>query len=257
MKPLLRKESTIMLEAVLLDLDNTLILFDETAFYLRYMERIIPFFDDLLPGEQFRERLLRGIRALRKNDGQISNQDFFLDVFCDGYVDRRQTIWERFMHFYDTEYEKIPVEVLRPMGLESVIAQLEGQGLTLVVATNPLFPQVAQEKRLAWAGLDPRRFALLTHLENMRYVKPRQEYYQQICAMIAVPPERCLMVGNDSVNDMIAGSVGLKTFLATEAGVIDYRAVTKGRDPREGEHHPADFSGPLAEVPAAVAQLNH
>ncbi|MFZ1985285.1 MAG: HAD family hydrolase [Desulfatitalea sp.] len=245
-----------MLEAVLLDLDNTLILFDETAFYLRYMERIIPFFDDILPGEQFRERLLRGIRTLRQNNGQTSNQDFFLDVFCEGYMEQRPTVWERFTRFYDTEYEKIPVDVQRPMGLESVIEQLEGQGLTLVVATNPLFPRIAQEKRMAWAGLDPRRFALLTHLENMRYVKPRQEYYQQICAMIAVPPDRCLMVGNDRVNDMIAGSVGLKTFLATEAGVIDYRAVTKGRDPREGERHPADFSGPLAEVPAVVAQLN-
>ncbi|MBI5551969.1 MAG: HAD family hydrolase [Desulfobacterales bacterium] len=244
-----------MLTAVLLDLDNTLVLFDETAFYLRYMERIVPFFEDLLPGAAFSDRLLRGIRALRKNDGQVSNQDFFMDVFCDGLSDRRQAIWERFLRFYESEYDHIPVTFQKPAGLENVIDQLQRQNLKLVVATNPIFPQVAQEKRLAWAGLDPGRFVLLTHLGNMGYAKPHPEYYRQICAMIEVPPEQCLMVGNDGINDMIAGSVGLKTFQTTEAGVIDYRAVTKGRDVREGLAHAADFSGPLAQVPAVVARL--
>jgi HAD superfamily hydrolase (TIGR01549 family) len=244
-----------MLAAVLLDLDNTLVLFDETAFYMRYMERIVPFFDDLLPGDGFRDRLLRGIRALRKNDGQVSNLDFFMNVFCDGVADRRQAIWERFLGFYETEYDQIPVNVQIPAGLADVIDQLQQRRLKLVVATNPLFPRIAQEKRLAWAGLSADRFVLLTHLENMGYAKPHPEYYRQICAMIGVPPEKCLMVGNDAINDMIAGSVGLKTFQTTEAGVIDYRAVTKGRDVREGLVHAPDFSGTLSQVPAVVAQL--
>jgi len=244
-----------MLTAVLLDLDNTLVLFDETAFYLRYMERIVPFFEDLLPGEAFRDRLLRGIRALRKNDGQVSNQEFFMNVFCDGVADQRHAIWERFLRFYETEYDRIPVNVQIPAGLEGVIDRLQQRQLKLVVATNPLFPRIAQEKRLAWAGLCADRFVLLTHLANMGYAKPHPEYYRQICAMIGVPPEQCLMVGNDAINDMIAGSAGLKTFQTTEAGVIDYRAVTKGRDVREGLVHAADFSGPLAQVPAVVARL--
>ncbi len=244
-----------MLTAVLLDLDNTLVLFDETAFYLRYMERIIPFFEDLLPGQAFQERLLRGIRALRHNDGQTTNLDFFLNVFCDGLSDLRAAVWERFMRFYETEYDHIPVTFERPAGLVAVMDALQRHNLKLVVATNPIFPRLAQEKRLAWAGLDPDHFVLLTHMENMRYAKPHPEYYRQICAMIGVLPEQCLMVGNDGINDMIAGTVGLKTFQTTEAGVIDYRAVTKGRSLREGENHAADFSGPLSGVPAVVTQL--
>lgn len=244
-----------MLTAVLLDLDNTLVLFDETAFYLRYMERITPFFEDLLPAPTFQDRLLRGIRALRRNDGQTTNLDFFLDVFCDGLGDQRQAIWERFICFYETEYDRIPVAFERPDGLQAVIASLKRHNLKLVVATNPIFPRLAQEKRMAWVGLTPDHFTLLTHIENMRYAKPHPEYYRQICAMIQAPPEQCLMVGNDGINDMIAGTVGLKTFQTTEAGVIDYRAVTRGRNVREGESHPADFSGPLAQVPAVVARL--
>ncbi len=68
-----------MLEAVLLDLDNTLIIFDETAFYLRFMERIVPFFEDLIPTGQFRTRLLHAIRHLLKNKGETNNETFFFE----------------------------------------------------------------------------------------------------------------------------------------------------------------------------------
>lgn len=243
-----------MIEAVLIDLDNTMILFDETAFYQRYMERVIPYFDDLVPSREFGERLLRGIRGLLRNNGQISNRDYFLDVFCEGCENRRQAVWDRFIAFYRTEYEKIPVDVTIPAGLEALLDQLGEWGLPVVVATNPLFPEVAQHKRLAWADLDPQRFDLLTHLDNSNFVKPRPEYYRQICHGIGLSPQVCLMVGNDAVNDMVAGTIGMKTFMTTEAGVIDYGAVTKGRNVRAGQSYPADHSGPLCEVLGRVAQ---
>lgn len=243
-----------MIEAVLIDLDNTMILFDETAFYQRYMERVIPYFEDLVPPEQFRDRLLRGIRGLLQNNGEVSNRDFFLNIFCTDYENRRQSIWERFIGFYRTEYEKIPVDVKIPAGLESLLDQISAWDLTVVVATNPLFPEIAQHKRLAWAELDPLRFDWLTHLDNSCFVKPRRGYYLQICDRIAVPPQACLMVGNDAVNDMVAGTVGMKTFLTTEAGIIDYGAVTKGRDIRAGQSYPADHSGPLTGVIELLSQ---
>lgn len=243
------------IKAVLLDLDNTMILFDETAFYLRYMERIVPFFADLVPEDQFRDRLLRGIRGLLKNDGDVSNRQFFLDLFCDGDAASRQAIWERFMHFYENEYEKVPVEATTPQGLRRVLDQLDAWGIELVVATNPLFPQIAQEKRLDWVGLDQRRFRLITHLDNMTYVKPRVAYYHQISAMIGWPPQACIMVGNDAVNDMVAGTAGMTTYLTTEADVVDYSAVTKGRKVRPGQTYGADFTGPLADLLPVVDRL--
>jgi FMN phosphatase YigB (HAD superfamily) len=243
------------IKAVLLDLDNTMILFDEAAFYLRYMERIVPFFADLVPEDQFRDRLLKGIRGLLKNNGDVSNRQFFLDLFCDGDLVGRQAVWERFMQFYEREYEKVPVEATAPQGLEQVLDQLDAWGIELVVATNPLFPQIAQEKRLDWIGLDQRRFRLITHLDNMTYVKPRVEYYRQVSAMIGWKPEVCIMVGNDTINDMVAGTAGMTTYLTTEAGAIDYSAVTKGRKVRLGQTHDADFTGPLAELVHVVDRL--
>jgi FMN phosphatase YigB (HAD superfamily) len=245
-----------MLKAVLIDLDNTMILFDEIAFYQRYMERVIPFFDPLVAGEEFTDRLLRGIRGLLKNDGAIANMDFFMDIFCAGIESRRAQVWERFMDFYRNEYEKIPVEVKTPEGLDEMLEQLRTWGLTVVVATNPLFPEIAQHKRMAWGGLRPESFDGLTHLGNSNFVKPRKEYYQQICDRIGLPPEACLMVGNDAINDMVAGTIGMRTFLTTESEAFDYGAVTQGRPVRPGQSYPADHSGTLAQVIQVVAQVN-
>jgi FMN phosphatase YigB (HAD superfamily) len=242
-----------MLKAVLIDLDNTLILFDEIAFYQRFMERIIPYFDGLVPGEEFRDRLLRGIRGLLQNDGEMVNQDFFMNIFCQGCENRREAVWERFMAFYLTEYEKIPVDVKIPPGLQEVLEALRSWNLAVVVATNPLFPEIAQFKRMAWGGLDPECFAGVTHLGNSNYVKPRKEYYRQICDRMGLPPDCCLMVGNDSINDMVAGTLGMKTYLTTESEAFDYGAVTKGRSVRPGQKYPADHSGTLLAVLDVVA----
>lgn len=246
-----------MLKAVLLDLDNTLIIFDETAFYLRFMERIVPYFKDIIPKDQFRTRLLHAIRNLIKNKGDANNETYFLNAFCDGLDDQKGQIWNRFEAFYDEEYDHIEVETKRPRQLDQVLDQLTAWDLMLVVATNPIFPLVAQEKRLAWSGLDKNLFALTTHMGNMCYVKPRPAYYQQICDMSGLSPEHCLMVGNDSVNDMAASAIGMKTFLTTDAepGNTDYSRLNDGRNVRAGQKRHPDFNGTLADIIPVVAKL--
>ena len=124
------------IKAILLDLDNTLVIFDETQFYLQFMKRIIPLFEDLMTGEQFSERLLPAIRFMRKNDGTINNEDFFMNAFCKGIENQRDEIWNRFIHFYENEYENIPVDVEKPADLEATLDQLKAWRLKLVVATR-------------------------------------------------------------------------------------------------------------------------
>ena len=108
---------------------------------------------------------------------------------------------------------------------------------------------------MQWAGLDRRRFRWITHLDNSTYVKPRVEYYHQISDAIGRPPQACIMVGNDAVNDMVAGSAGMTTYLTNEAGAVDYSAVTRGRNIRPGQPYGADFTGPLADLLAVVERL--
>ena len=67
-----------MLNAILFDLDNTLILFDEAAFYQGYFKRIEPMFADIMEADRFRKRLIRATRALIRNTGEMTNAEYFL-----------------------------------------------------------------------------------------------------------------------------------------------------------------------------------
>ena len=85
-----------------------------------------------------------------------------------------------------------------------------------MLATNPLFPVVATESRIRWAGLKKEDFELVTTYENSRHCKPNPDYYKDIMEEIKVRPQECLMVGNDVKEDMIAESLGMKVFLLTD-----------------------------------------
>ena len=84
------------------------------------------------------------------------------------------------------------------------------------MATNPIFPAVATESRIRWAGLTPADFELYTTYENIGFCKPNPAYYLEIANRLNVVPEECLMVGNDVTEDMVARSVGMRGFLLTD-----------------------------------------
>ena len=85
-----------------------------------------------------------------------------------------------------------------------------------MLATNPIFPAVATENRIRWAGLTPADFELYTTYENSCHCKPNPDYYRDILTQIGADPAECLMVGNDAVEDVAAGQLGMKVFLLTD-----------------------------------------
>ena len=186
-----------MLEAVLLDLDNTLILYDEIEYYHDYFEKIHRAFADVFELDAFKDRLISGTLSLGSSQGEQSNRDQFMTVFARGHLEKRANLWQRFMNFYGNGYNQIGVNISIPKGLHAGVQRLRQTGLKLVIAYNPIFPVLAQQARVRWGGLKPEWFDLFTSIENMRYVKPRRAYFLQTCSLIGVAPGNCLMVGND------------------------------------------------------------
>jgi FMN phosphatase YigB (HAD superfamily) len=240
-----------MLKAILLDLDNTLILFNESRFYQEYFRRIETRFADLMPADIFRKRLVRATHALLENNGQMINADYFMKAFTQESTNRRDRLWNRFLKFYETEYDEIKVSVTFPDNLHETFHKIVRSGLKLVLASNPIFPLNVQMKRLSWAGLEHFHFDLVTHIENMSFCKPRIEYYQQICRKINDPPQACLMVGNDPINDMIAARAGLKTYLTDDSKDSWRVTLDVGEDSLKDQTMDIpepDFKGPLSDV---------
>ena len=247
-----------MLDAVFLDLDNTLVLYDEIEYYHDYFERIHSSFADLFELDEFKDRLVSGTLALGRSQGEKSNREQFMAVFARGNLDKREDLWQRFMDFYANGYNAMEVNVAVPAGLHAGLQRLRQTGLKLVIASNPIFPFLAQQVRMRWAGLQPAWFDLFTSIDNMRYVKPRRAYFLQACELIGAAPENCLMVGNDPVNDMAASRAGLRTYRTTDAEVVDYASLTltdeqRQKDPRDIPE--PDFEGPFAGVADVVERL--
>ena len=99
--------------------------------------------------------------------------------------------------------------------LATILQQVKAQGLRVALATNPIFPAVATENRIRWAGLQPEDFELYTTYENSDCCKPNPLYYQRITEKLGVAPEACLMVGNDAMEDLAAAQLGMQVFLLT------------------------------------------
>ena len=96
------------------------------------------------------------------------------------------------------------------------VEKLKREGIRVALATNPIFPSIATEKRIQWAGLRPEDFEFFTTYENSKYCKPNLCYYEELLKQLNVKSEECLMVGNDVGDDMVAEDIGMKVFLLTD-----------------------------------------
>ena len=110
---------------------------------------------------------------------------------------------------------------------------LKTAGLRVILATNPIFPAVATQSRIRWAGLSPEDFELYTTYENSRFCKPNPDYYREILQRLDLRGEECLMVGNDVREDMAAETLGMETFLLTDC-LINTENVPLDRWPHGG-----------------------
>jgi HAD superfamily hydrolase (TIGR01549 family) len=251
-------EARRLLKAVLFDLDNTLIRFDEREFFEAYIPRISKVFSDMMSPEMLLERLLLSTLMLVNNNGQMSNAEYFMSFFSQGYEEYREEIWKRFIKFHETEFDEFQPLVSVIPGVHEVFMRLREKGVKLVIASNPIWPQIVQIKLLSWAGLGDWNFELVTHIENMSYCKPHIEYYLEVCKKINEKPEGCLMVGDDPVNDLIVGKTGMKTFLVTNGPEFDgseHELSKSIRDDTASELIAPDFQGLLSDVPGAVEAL--
>ena len=198
--------------------------------------------------------------ALLENDGAKSNVDYFMDVLTGLCQGPREKLWQRFLQFYDTDYDHLEKVTALPEGLDDVFSYLKTTDYKLVLATNPIFPLNVQHKRIAWAGLEHVHFDLITHIENMSFCKPNLGYYHEICAMIGEVPDACLMVGNDAINDMVAANVGMKTYFTTDdinLGQGDLHVSANLRENAKPDIPDPDFSGPLQGLIKAIETIEN
>lgn len=205
------------IKAILFDLDGTLLPMNQDLFINSYFTRLAAKMAKYgYEPKRLTETVWKGTVAMIKNNGLKTNEEVFWDVVTSEYGDKARKDIMLFDDFYRNEFYKIKDDCEYNAESKKIVAELKDRGYRLVLATNPLFPRIATEQRISWAGLDKNDFEICTTYENSRHSKPFLEYYEDIASELCVSPKECLMVGNDVSDDMTAEKLGMKVFLLTD-----------------------------------------
>ncbi|MGI6710629.1 MAG: HAD family hydrolase [Bacilli bacterium] len=206
-----------MIDTIIFDLDGTLLPIDEDVFIKKYFGLLSVKFTHLgIQKEKFIEAIWKGTMAMRKNDGSKSNEEAFWNLFTVEIGFKKEELEDMFIDFYTNDFDLVKDSSKQNTLSKEVIKVLKKKKYKIVLATNPLFPRLAVEKRIAWAGLNKEDFSFITSYENSSFCKPNLNYYQEVLEKINKTPEQCIMVGNDAKEDMIVSTLGVKTFLVTD-----------------------------------------
>ena len=202
---------------VLFDLDGTLLPMDMKVFIKAYFGGLAR---RLAPHGYEPQRLVdaiwQGTAAMGKNNGEVPNEERFWQGFEAAYGKPARQDEELFAAFYREDFDKVRTSCGYTPAAREVIDTVKACGLRTALATNPIFPAMATERRIAWAGLSTSDFELYTTYENSRFCKPNPNYYRDVMQTLGVSPEECLMVGNDVGEDMIVETLGCRVFLLTD-----------------------------------------
>jgi|SRR6056297_400956 len=203
------------IEAILFDLDGTLLRVQMEHFIPRYVERLAAYCSPHIKPRRFSRAMLDAIRQLitEEGDGHVSNEQRLFALLKQQLGIAETLVLESLAHYAEHHLDELQ-HLIHPIPLaQQIVKDCHRRAIPMVLATNPVFPRFMIEARMAWAEVDLGLFRHLTSYENSRFCKPQAGYFAEIAALLNVPPERCLMVGNDSSHDLAAAAVGMQTFL--------------------------------------------
>ena len=203
---------------ILFDLDGTLLPMDMDVFTRSYFKDLIKFayskgYDQTI---DLVSVIWAGTAAMVHNDGTRSNGEAFWEKYTELTGREGSSDEPMFDEFYATVFDNARNYVGFTKEAAKTVNMLKEKGYKVVLATNPIFPKVATDKRIDWAGLDKDDFLLVTTYENSTFAKPNPKYYTQVLNKLGLRPEECLMVGNDAKEDSSALEAGIDFFLITD-----------------------------------------
>ena len=206
-----------VITTVLFDLDGTLLPMDQKKFMKAYFGGLSEYLAPIgYDAQKLIAAIWQGTEGMVRNSGAKTNEEVFWDEFAKIFGEKARADEPRFADFYRTQFEKVQSSCGYDARARQTVNEIKKLGYRVALATNPLFPAVATESRIHWAGFAAREFEYYTTYENSHFCKPDLKYYEEVMEKVGVKATECLMVGNDVGEDMVASELGMKVFLLTD-----------------------------------------
>lgn len=201
---------------MLFDLDGTLIDVDMQRFVPSYLRRLTEQMSDLVSPAKAIEALHLAVAAMFANtDAGKTLEQVLLEVLSAELSLAPEGYAAGLERFCRSELAALhPLVSGHPLAAPLVTAAL-ARGWRVVLATNPIFPRAVIDARVAWGGLDSGAFHHVTAYETAHFCKPNPAFFEELLALLQIPAQACLMVGNDTLHDLAASQVGMQTCLLT------------------------------------------
>jgi len=204
------------IEAVLFDLDGTLLDIDFPELMREYLGGLAPVVADLLdvsPREAV-DLVIQGTETMQSaHPGQTNKEAFDAYLLYRTGVNINEPAPEKVLStFYREVFPTFRAGHGPFADTCRVVETCLALDLPIGIATQPVFPEVATRARMRWAGLDTFDLPIVSTYETFSWTKPYPEYFLSMARRLDVDPARCLMVGDDAVLDMAAADVGMTTF---------------------------------------------
>jgi FMN phosphatase YigB (HAD superfamily) len=243
-------------KAVLFDLDGTLLHSEMDKFIPAYIEGLYSHFTDIARHYTFCATIREAITTLLAGDGGfLNNQELFFAVLGQRLKVDPETFEDRLAQYCADGMASLK-DFIHPVPEAMQILELcRERGLTVILATNPVFPRRLVDARLAWGGIGDFPFDLVTSLENTRFCKPNPRYFKDLLDSFGLRPAEAVMVGNDTEHDLAAREVGISTFLV-DTWLADRCNGNFQTDYRGGHPELLRFLEGLGSAPAILERIS-
>lgn len=209
-----------MIKNILFDLDGTLLPMDSEKFMKLYFKGLMEAFPEIHP-QVLHMTVMDGTKAMVEDQTERTNLEVFQESFTSKIVMDPIEVMNRFFTYYETNFQKVKDATWVSQAMIDAVSILKNKGYRLFIATNPMFPLVANKARIAWANLNFDDFEYVSSLERNHYCKPNLKFFDEFLKENNLNPDECLMVGNDTYEDMVITRMNVMTYLITDCQIDD------------------------------------
>lgn len=207
-----------MIQAVLFDMDDTLLSINLGAFVVEYHHQQSRLLGRIFhsPAPRFYGPLLKSFLAVDdqgRTDGFTNAELFSQTMEATAHIPFSDPAVQEVLDFYDREVlpkSRLPLVNAHPRsGAQALLARAQDLGLKVALATNPSFTEGCIRARMEWAHITDVPFIRVSTMENSTCTKPCARYYEEFMAACGLTASQCLMVGNDAGRDISRPDIGL------------------------------------------------